>query len=254
MRFLILIFLFCLQSLSVGAQGLDATGVAPRYLRAVGKSFEVMGPNCFGTALKLSGFQSTFRGVDVGEFQAFLNLACRPVESPEPGDIGVFEAPGFALLHAYIYLSPDLGIEKPGVDYLGKTPIALNSLESILYRSIASPECRRYAKDVSECSNRHFYVRCAGIPESRNSWAREHQRKVLALEALMGPLLEVAVFGPEQVSIVMEMSERLDSLRRDLSDRPVGEVSEKRRVYLQARLSSLKKQLQYFQMKSGVFE
>lgn len=251
MRFCFLTLFLFLRAFSASAQDLSATGIdlpAP-YREALGKTFEVMGPNCFGTVLKLSGFQSTFRGVDVGEFQAFVKLACRQVESPEPGDIGVFEAPGFAFLHAYLYLSPDLGLDKPGVDYLGKTPISIKPLSSILYRNIASPECRRYSKDVGECSNLHYYVRCSGLPEESSPWLRDHDRKVGALESLMGKALEMTSFGPEQGSIVQGMEQRLAELRADLTRMPPNELSADRQSYVRGRLQSLEKQLTYFQIK-----
>ncbi|MBX3040124.1 MAG: hypothetical protein KF789_05370 [Bdellovibrionaceae bacterium] len=246
MRFFGLILLIGLQAGLAMAQG---ASVEASFREFEGKTFEVVGPNCFGTALRLSGFQTTFRGVDGGEFQAFVKLACRKVQNPEPGDIGIFEMRGFAMAHAYIYLSPELGIDKPGVDYLGKTPIAVKPLASIIYRNLASPECRRYSKDISECSSDHYYVRCAGLPESQSQRLQDHDRKVLALENLMASLLEVAVFAPEQAAAVVEMSERLAELREDLRGPLVSEISGDMRSYLTARIASLEKQIEYFKIK-----
>lgn len=183
------------------------------YEGAIGKKFEVPGPNCFGTALKLSGFYPTFRGVDTGEFTSYVKLACKAVDEPLTGDIGVFEAPRYGFVHAYIYLSASVGIDKPGVDYSGKTAIRVRPLADIEYSFLASKECRQSGKDSRSCYNQHYYLRCEKLDLSKYSEVTQHSEKVLEIEKTMEELIEKSKFSSEDIKRVFEVETEIHNLK-----------------------------------------
>lgn len=214
-----------------------------------GKTFEVMGPNCFATALKLTGKMPTFRGVDGKEFELFTRLSCERVENPQRGDIGIFAFPdGYAMDHAYVYLSAEQGIEKPGVDYNGKTPIMVRPLFQIEFIHGASEFCRKYAPDPAVCSLDHYYVRCNDLdltpwPQAQNFL----ETQLLPLENLMGEFVESKIFGARERLLLKDIEKG-----KTLADRQLQEVtgaSPLVKEYLFERLKSIKVQIQFFQQK-----
>lgn len=231
---------FIFQTLS--AQALDVSSYE-------GKTFEVLGPNCFATALKITGHVPTFRGVDGKEFELFTRLSCERVEQPQRGDIGIFAFPdGYAMDHAYVYLSPELGIEKQGVDYNGKTPIMVKTLSQIIYLHGASDFCRKYAPDPSVCSQDHYYVRCRGL--DLTAWPQAQtllDQQLLPLEKLMGEFVESKVFGSQELLLLKEIEKRKAMADLELQD--VLDAPALVKEYLSERLKSIEGQIIFFRQK-----
>jgi hypothetical protein len=159
--------------------------------KVVGKTFSQPGPNCFAAALYGSDVYDSFRGVSENEFAEVLKAACRKVDDPKMGDVGVYSSEGFGFIHAFVYLDKDAAFEKQGVDYVGKTPIRIQSQDSIDYIHIASPECRRWGDE--RCHNQKAFYRCGSV--SLNSKFELTLNKVNALleKALESEVVEVEI-------------------------------------------------------------
>lgn len=227
--------------LPLAALAFDAASLPHSFQEASGKTFVHQGPNCFAAALKLTGITQSYRGMDELEFRELTSLYCERTEDPEIGDIGVFEKPGFGFIHAYSYISPEWGMEKPGVDYLGKTPIALASATNIEYRYLASPECRRYAKNISQCSNAHYYLRCQPMKIEGDSKLARHQGRVRQIEQELDFLLEQSAVNPEDAPLFQSLEGEVQEAAQDLESLPTGKYS----ALLKARVLSLQKQLEF---------
>lgn len=212
-----------------------------------GKTFSALGPNCFATAMKVAGLTESFRGMDEKEFRVIRESFCQPIAQPRPGDIGVFERPGFAFVHAYIYVSAEWGLQKPGVDYNGKTPIALQALDSINYVFLASPECRRFSRDISECANAHYYLRCTPFQESLRADLPELETRIRALEQRIDHLLEVPEWTSREKNEVLDLQIVVRDLRQDISTMA---LPLRWRAYIEARQISLEKQMEFFALKT----
>ncbi len=135
--------------------------VTPRLLKASDQTFSTLGPNCFATALYGAGLHNTFRGVSAREFQETLNSSCFEVKTPKFGDIGIYYVEGFSPTHAYTFISKDIVFEKPGVDYMGKTPTRFNTKASVDFIHVASPECRQWGDET--CHSKQAFYRCSQI-------------------------------------------------------------------------------------------
>lgn len=129
--------------------------------KMVGQTFSKPGPNCFAAALYGSGVYSSFRGISENEFSEVLKTSCEKIEEPKLGDIGVYQSKGFGFVHAFVYLDENSAFEKPGVDYVGKTPVRIQTQDSIDYVHIASQECRRWGDET--CHNQKSYYRCGPV-------------------------------------------------------------------------------------------
>lgn len=214
-----------------------------------GLVFAQAGPNCFGTALKLAGHYPTFRGVDANEFQAFLDLACTATESPKRGDLGVYETPGFGAVHAFIYLDEEVGMDKPGVDYMGRTPVSVRSHEVIDYHFLAPQECRRYSPDdLSLCANRKVFYSCdssSAIDHFTDYLldVRKFERKIAAL------LLKERVSLRQKETLREELEglrNKLEKLVAEHSPEQENGVSSKEISYLNFQIESLADQITFF--------
>jgi hypothetical protein len=213
-----------------------------------GRTFSTPGPNCFGTALRMLGFNSSFRGVGIKEFTALTQLACHPVAKPQFGDIGVFETPRFGFVHAYIYISADQGFDKPGVDSLvGTSSVDFRHLYHITYAHLMSPECRQYAPDTSVCSNLHYYLHCDALNLNSSVELQKHNQKILETEAQIENLLQKKKYSAVEVlaleKSIRELEQQLTAITKE-----TPEVS----FYLQSRLLSLNDQLKFFKLKLGI--
>lgn len=216
------------------------------YQRALGQTFAVAGPNCFATALAVTGLYPGFRGVDTEEMQKYTALFCREVQIPQPGDIGVYASPGYGFVHAFVYISQNLGLEKPGVDYAGRTAIQIRHLNSIDYRSRASMECRRFSPDLSLCSNDLLFFHCSQ-PTALTSGPtrlRLHQQQVVALEVQLTHLLENLQAPRTNTAILFELHSQLKNSETTLAlEKP--EIDPELYSFLEARLRSLEKQIAF---------
>lgn len=226
---------------SCSAQLESGVCLSETWSRSLGQTFEFMGPNCFSTALHLTGQARTFRAVDVGEFEAYTELACQRVQIPRSGDIGVFRAPGYLVTHAYIFVNEKWALEKPGVDYAGKTAVGLLPLEAVLYRSLASSECRRYSANSRECENEHYYLRCGSPKFPSTKWSSEHEFLVAQVEFAMAELLlkgEVNTGSRQKMERILPLiAKNLENMDQD--------VDVKLRRYYVERFKSLLKQSEY---------
>lgn len=227
-----------------------AQGLPAEFLKADGKTFSAMGPNCFSTALRLNGLTRSYRGLDGEEFNQIVKLFCQRTQDPRLGDLGVFETPGFGFLHAYAYVSPEMGMQKPGVDYNGKTAIRMYSTYSIDYVYTASAECRRYAPDISVCSNDHYYLRCEAVNMMGNPAAEKHDQIIRPIEAAMDAILENPNFGSTEQKLLEQIIRSLPAAKLNLSQHE-AEIPADLRRYLQARIKSLEDQLEFLVDKFG---
>lgn len=195
---------------------------------AVGTVFETPGPNCFSTALVLSGVHPTFRGVDELEMRAELTSSCQPVHGePKPGDVGVYMTrEGEFLVHAFIYVDTETVIEKRGVGSGPENAILQGPFAHTQYiYGVASKECLRYSPGP-DCYNRLTYYRC----EERSPRAPN--------EIAFEKALEQAIFMPrsrqnERFQAVRQLEEALNQLIEE------GHTSTER-------LKSYRLQLEYF--------
>lgn len=240
MKFFVFLFMF------ISLNTAQAEGLESRMREADGKTFAVLGPNCFATAMKVSGITSSYRGMDAKEFEAIQKNFCQKVDQPQPGDIGVFETPGFGFIHAYVYVSSETGMQKPGVDYNGKTPISFQPLESISYTYLASPECRRYSKNISECANSHYYVRCRSFSDELKKMNLIFENRVQEIEKSMDLLLASDNWGDSQKLLSQQIQQEVHNLREELRSLTGNQWSE----YILARQISLEKQAQFLILKS----
>lgn len=100
-----------------GGCRLDISGALPELvLTTLGT--KAGGANCFNTALLGAGLASKLEFTPFFRFSAALKSDCRRVAAPSAGDIGVVNLKDSALspIHAFIYLTPEFGYEKPGSD------------------------------------------------------------------------------------------------------------------------------------------
>ena len=208
-----------------------------------GLTFSVPGPNCFASALKLTGMTPSFRGMDEPEFSAIVKASCPVTASPQPGDIGVYETPGFGFIHAYVYVSDQLGMQKPGVDYAGKTAISFQSLDAIRFTYLASPECRRYARDLSECSNKHYYLRCS--PSQENKGSVEYRQMVHKIEAAFESVLNAPDLNFDHGAVVEELKMQVMQLEEYLKRE--SNLSSAQKAIAVARQKSFEKQIQFIE-------
>ncbi len=216
----------------------------------IGKTFQVAGPNCFSTALRVTGHYATFRAVGPEEFEAFLNLTCDKVDDAQKGDIGTYFAPLYSFTHAYVHLDQDYGLQKLGVDYLGPSPIEKQRLHSIDYVYYASKECRQYSPDISLCANTRAAYRCKKFDWSFSQELNKHQEAVLAWEktmavALENPLTPIKLFKIEQ-ELDLKMVQLEDQLQSLLKTTGDGKIKE----YLSTRIRSLQDQMKFLQIKN----
>jgi hypothetical protein len=228
LRFLSLLLLF----------GGVAQAASSSFENFEGKVFAQPGPNCFATALRLGGFYSTFRAVGKEEFESFLSLACREESSPRSGDLGVFITPGFGAIHAVLILEDGFVIQKPGVDYMGQTPIQRRGLEQVKFIYGASAECRRYSSgDLSLCSNQLKFYRC----EKPDLSLGFYRRSVEQFELRLAWSLEEKTVSLSEVAM---LKKKLESLKRELTlSSWIFLISNEELQYFRAQLSSLENQI-----------
>lgn len=174
---------------------------------------------------------SAIRGVDLNEFSAFVASQCVPVETPERGDIGTFHN-GSDFIHAFIYLDKDTVLEKTGVDYLGKTPIHVRSIEHTIYTFEASPECRRWGGGSRDCYNTLAYYRCSTGPTHLNE-------NLLALEEQIEKVFAEILNGQLTVDLIKEAEALIKNYEINILDS--GDE------LLEGRLESFQKQLLFLQ-------
>lgn len=211
-----------------------------------GKTFSSPGPNCFSSALRATHKTPSFRGMDEKEFSAFLELNCQKVAKPAIGDIGVFTARGFAHTHAFVYLNEQWGFQKPGVDYLGKTPLATVRIQDIMYTYIASKECRQYAKDISACSVDFAYYRCQKHRPIRHILSYLHEEAIFKIEKELERVLLQSVITESDRKSLSEIKNLVEQERKRLASIP---ANPKELRFLYSRIISLEKQLAFMQVK-----
>lgn len=214
-----------------------------------GKTFLVPGPNCFATALRATGHYSTFRGVGTSEFTAFLDMACEAVDLPERGDIGTYNPKNSAYSHAYVHLNKEFGLDKPGVDYFGSTPVSKKRLSAIDYNNYASRECRQYSPDVTLCSNIRTHFRCKKWDWSQYSDLKDHQIRVAAWEQTMAVVLETPMSSKQMFMIELDLIAQIKILEKDVQALLQLPLNEKIKTYLAARLKSLQDQMEFLRLK-----
>lgn len=202
-----------------------------------GKTFRQSGPNCFGVALRLAGHHSTFRGVDVKEFQSFLDLFCEEVIQPKRGDLVVYEAPLFSPIHAAVHLDKKTGIDKH--NFKSSTAIQIRAFETIDFFYLSSFECRQYARgDMSYCLNQKKFFHCDSSKKKTPFFIKKFEQKVASF-------LEREVSGKEKESLLLEWSQLNHQLQDLLSS---SSLFSQEKFYLIHQMESLRKQIKFFQV------
>lgn len=227
-----------------------ATNAAESFIdrSILGKSFEIPGPNCFATALRVTGLAPTFRAVDESEFKAYLTAFCSKVETRRVGDIGAYIS-GNIFTHAYVLASDQTGIDKPGVDYFGKTPISEKSLQNIDYVSYASRECRQYGgDDISVCANERVFYRCQKPTFKDLPEINAHNATVAQWDADVTVLLETSLPTSSLQSTYKKLAARLDSIETQVTVLGRLDIDPNHQAYFEARLHSLKAQLSFVEI------
>lgn len=205
-----------------------------------GMSFFQAGPNCFGTALRLADLYPTFRGVDGPEMTAFLDLSCHQVESPVYGDLGVYFAPNESPIHAYFYIDDKVAMDKPGVDYNGRTMISMRKVVHIDYTYLIPKECLRYSRDnLSLCSNKKRFYRCDPKTLSKSVVFE----RMNLFELRLGDLLNKSVSKDLQHSLFKELKSLKNLFLLEASGDRIS-FGEKKLIHEQ--LESFNKQIQFF--------
>lgn len=196
-----------------------------------GLTFAYPGPNCFGVAMYANENLSEIRGVDLNEFSAFVASSCEPVSHPEVGDIGTFHN-GTDFIHAFVFLGEGVVLEKTGVDYMGKTPIHMRSIEHTIYTFEASPECRRWGGGSRDCYNTLEYFRC----DKGNTHLND---ELLKLETSIEKLFAEILAGKVGIALLDKVSHLIKTYEVAIADS--GDD------LLRGRLESFQKQFQFFQ-------
>ncbi len=211
----------------------------------LGRTFKVFGPNCFSAALRVTQHYVSFRGVDEPEFREFVNLYCTPVVTPDEGDIGAYINPSSGqFVHAFVYLDPIYGIDKPGADYMGQTMVALKPIESIHYLSFASPECRKHSYGrIDLCSNQLQYFNCNSSGVMTDPIYNLHNEKVLKWEQEITKILETNLTTKDKAQIKLTLAALLTRIFEDFKLLENTQLSNQKLTYLKARYESLKIQL-----------
>lgn len=208
----------------------------------LGRTFAIPGPNCFSTALRVTGIYPTFRGVDVGEFKSFIESQCKEVQNTEPGDIGTYLTPDGLFLHAFVFLDATTGIEKAGVDYVGKSAVLENSLANIDYIRYADPYCRQYSKNISECSNVRKNYRCTKFTAPISPSHIEHEATVNEVEHLMMVLIDGGAPKSQEAQILKTLELKMSTLNIQV-DKLSSEAEDKKSTHYKARQDSLNDQM-----------
>lgn len=196
-----------------GLCSISLSCLTPELASISNKTFRQPGPNCFATALKASGLYDGFRAVSEKEFEAVIKETCVETTNPEFGDIGVYHVKNFGPIHAFMYVSKNLGFEKPGVDYLGQTPVRFNLLYNIDYVHRASKECRQHGDE--SCHNSFKFLRCEKL-----SLPEEFQAKLNVVNRLIDDVLNLS-------SVKSSAVFNIELAYQELAFRSTGSVIEK---------------------------
>ena len=204
-----------------------------------GLTFKHLGPNCFGSALKIAGHYQYFRGVDAQEFAHYISNYCEETDIPTKGDIGVFTTPGSDyVVHAFVQINEDTVVEKSGVDYLGVTPIKVQSLETTLFVFKSSYECKRFSGNHPSCQNDLKYYSCAqpglNLSERFQELTKQFEEK----------LESVLIQGLEQSDTDL-INQLFSSLKSEIYKQTLNEKDKK---YLSSKMVSYEKQLQFLKI------
>ncbi len=132
---------------------------------------EENGPNCWNSALFLSGLVDEIRSVTYNEFRdAIESKRCTEVETPQLGDIVALrrtDAEGNPLkyamhseIHAYTFKDQEMGLTKNG--FSKKAPYIEQSHNQIFhfYKNVNRKDCRIQDVPKDYCHLTTFYYRC----------------------------------------------------------------------------------------------
>ncbi|MCC6138632.1 MAG: hypothetical protein IT287_08360 [Bdellovibrionaceae bacterium] len=214
----------------------------------LGKNFEILGPNCFSTAFRVTGLYATFRAVDEAEFRTYLKAFCQQVDQPQVGDIGTYSPPNYNFSHAYVLASDSTGIDKPGVDYKGKTSVSEKTLQSIDHVSYASPECRQYSDDVTQCANTRAFYRCQKPVFKDLAEIKKHNASVAAWDANVMVLLDTKMAISAQQAMYKKLESEFVVLQDQLQILLQLDIDTTHKEYFAARIASLKDQLIFIEI------
>lgn len=142
-----------------------------RWDEARSMTLDQNGPNCWNSALYLSGIVNEIREVPNNEFRSVIeSQRCQEVAEPITGDIVALRRTGaegrplkYALhseVHAYTYQDEDNGLTKNG--FSKKAPYIEQTHNQIyhLYKNVNRKDCRILGVPKEYCHLNTFYYRC----------------------------------------------------------------------------------------------
>lgn len=231
------------------------------------------GPNCFNTALRMSGLLQHPRYSSSEEFGEYLKSPlCREIPAdaaPAPGDIIAIRDAQGRDTHAFTYLTKDLVYTKNGYSNRGVIgdagPFSFSSPEEVFDEYDVPKSCERvHTNDyvAKGCGRKHraFYYRCLSLTEYDRAYAKKHpfekvrssvSRPLKEMDRLECQISSYALKGND--SPFPMTNQTLDSLLDSLDAvmEEVGEVihDNEREKVLQMRAywknEALKKQIRY---------
>lgn len=207
--------LSCVQrNLLTGQCSVNLSCVSPHLKKAAGSTFSALGPNCFASAIYGANLRDSFRGVSALEFTEVLKASCTQVETPKTGDIGIYYVEDFGPSHAYTFISENIVFEKPGVDYLGQTPMRFNFKNVVDFTHVASDECRRWGDE--SCHSKQAYYRCSEI-----KLPSDFQKTLDHLDSIIDSILTSQVISEKQRQSISPFYLKLYSTLNSLAKTPL---------------------------------
>ncbi len=198
----------CMENRSENICALNLACLNPDLFKFHTQTFTQPGPNCFSTALKTAQIYPSFRAVSAREFSEATEKFCTESSEPKPGDLGVYFVEGFGPVHAFLYLSKSIGFEKPGVDYLGQTPLRFNLLSNIDYTHRASKECLIYGD--SSCFNRLKFFTC-----EKAHFSKKFEENLNLINSLIDSALVKSAVSSDEL---LKINSRLKNLKSTLNN------------------------------------
>lgn len=188
--------------------------------KLVGTTFPQDGPNCYGTALFATKNNKTLRYVDQSEFYKIITSQyCNRKKHPQPGYIGVFQAPQHEVIHAYTYIGESLTFEKMGADFKKANQIfnfKIGLKVNTMYKWEVPMACRQYGGSSKSCHNDHYYVNCDLKPFYDNL-PKDVLLQLNQLKTLLEKSVQLTNETRELPLLKAQLHFRLDSFRQLLS-------------------------------------
>ncbi len=172
--------------------------IEKRAKKIEGKKTVLSGPNCWNSALYMSGVNKGIHHTTGEEFRFLIESPlCKRVESPQLGDVialrrvsksgSILRGALFSEVHAYTYLESDQVLSKNGTD--ADVAYEKTNLEEVFnfYQRADKRACKISGIPREHCNLIKEYYRCHSLAESFEDPAVQTlYQKVVALEERVG--------------------------------------------------------------------